>query len=199
MNLRETRAFWRLRLPHWEVENGIYFITIRCQGSLPSSVKAQLVELRESIKTIEPDSKQFETLQKQIFSTCEKFLDQGHGFTPFLDANICEAFIIDTIDWCEEAKWGIPHFCVMPNHIHAIAYPKSEFSPSLKEFLKRLKGRTARRLNAILDRTGSFWQTDWFDRWVRNEHELQRTIEYIRNNPVKAGIVNQADDYPYSK
>jgi REP element-mobilizing transposase RayT len=65
--------------------------------------------------------------------------------------------------------------------------------------MRWLKGRTARKANAILGRTGtSFWQDESFDHWVRSEEELQYLIGYIENNPVKAGLVEAPDQWPWS-
>ena len=45
---------------------------------------------------------------------------------------------------------------------------------------------------------GTFWEADYFDRYMRNEDHLMRTIEYIESNPVKAGLVKEAFDWPWS-
>ncbi len=198
-NLRETKNFWRSRLPHWEIENGIYFITIRCAGSLPSQAQNRLEELKQTIEQQSPNSDAFVRYQREIFSTCEKYLDRGLGFYPFETPEVARQFIEDHKSWSTEAGWLAPSYCVMPNHVHILAYPDNVHSLDLRDYLKRLKGRTARNANRLLLRKGAFWQTEWLDRWIRNDAELEKTIAYIRNNPVKAQLVANPEDYPFSK
>jgi hypothetical protein len=53
--------------------------------------------------------------------------------------------------------------------------------------------------NRLLGRTGEpFWQKESYDHWVRSEIEWNRIAGYIEQNPVKAGLVPRAEDYPWS-
>ena len=86
-------------------------------------------------------------------------------------------------------------FVVMANHVHILLLPK--ISPS--RLLQSMKGFTARQANLILNRTGEpFWQAESYDHWVRNEPEYFRIAAYIENNPVKAGLVERAEDFSWS-
>src|SRR5438128_303744 len=70
-------------------------------------------------------------------------------------------------------------------------------SPS--RFLQTLKGYTAREANRLLGRTGQpFWQAESYDHAVRDDRESDRIKGYIENNPVKAGLVANAEDYLWS-
>jgi REP element-mobilizing transposase RayT len=83
----------------------------------------------------------------------------------------------------------------MPNHVHAIFEPRSE----LAAILQWLKGRTGRVANRILKRTGTpFWQDESFDHWIRSAEELSCLIEYVENNPVKAGLVESKEQWRWS-
>ncbi|MCI0376333.1 MAG: hypothetical protein L0215_01875, partial [Gemmataceae bacterium] len=64
--------------------------------------------------------------------------------------------------------------------------------------MKSLKGFTARRCNQLLQKRGTFWQDESYDHVVRNEEELRRSIEYIEQNPVKAGLVTVAATWSWS-
>ena len=84
---------------------------------------------------------------------------------------------------------------VMANHVHLLAWPKAP-PPKL---LRSLKSYTGREANKLLGRAGeSFWQKESYDHWVRNDDELRRIRVYIEQNPVKAGLVTKAEDYPWS-
>jgi len=87
-------------------------------------------------------------------------------------------------------------WCIMPNHVHVVTEPMEGHSLSI--IVESWKSFTSRQANAHLGRTGAFWEADYFDRYMRNEDHLMRTIEYVENNPVKAGLVEQASDWQWS-
>ena len=76
----------------------------------------------------------------------------------------------------------------MPNHVHAIFRPYA----GMPAIMRWLKGRTSRVANRILGRTGrAFWQDESFDHWIRSAQELQYLVDYVEDNPLKAGLVNK--------
>jgi len=86
-------------------------------------------------------------------------------------------------------------YAIMANHVHALLLPK--VSPS--RLLQSLKGATARQANQLLGRTGEpFWQAESYDHWVRDDREWERIAAYIEDNPVKAGLVQRAEEYRWS-
>jgi REP element-mobilizing transposase RayT len=91
--------------------------------------------------------------------------------------------------------YDLAAYAVLSNHVHLLLLPR--LAPS--RLLQSLQGATAREANRILGRTGeSFWQAESYDHWVRDEGEWQRIATYIEDNPVKAGLVLHAEDYPWS-
>ena len=60
------------------------------------------------------------------------------------------------------------------------------------------KSFTANECNKLLGRTGQFWQDESYDHWVRDDEELQRIIQYVEQNPVKARLAEAAMAYRYS-
>jgi REP-associated tyrosine transposase len=61
-----------------------------------------------------------------------------------------------------------------------------------------LKRYTAGQANSMLGLQGSFWQQESYDHWVRDGDELERIIEYIEENPVKAKLVREPQDWVFS-
>jgi putative DNA methylase len=61
-----------------------------------------------------------------------------------------------------------------------------------------LKSYSAHEANRVLARSGPFWQHESYDHWVRDETELERIVEYIAANPVKAGLAKQAHEWRWS-
>ncbi len=84
---------------------------------------------------------------------------------------------------------------IMPNHVHLLITPLTEAAL----FLRRLKGFSARRANESLGQTGQpFWQDESYDHLVRSGEEYRRVARYISNNPVKAGLVQSIEEFPWS-
>jgi putative DNA methylase len=65
----------------------------------------------------------------------------------------------------------------------------------LARIMHSLKSYTAHEANKVLKRTGTFWQTESYDHWVRDEDELERIVHYICANPVKAGLVERPEHW----
>ena len=91
--------------------------------------------------------------------------------------------------------YDLAAYAILSNHVHVLLLPK--IAPS--RLLQSWKGVTARQANLILGRTGeAFWQAEYYDHWVREEGEWKRIVAYIEDNPVKAGLVQRAEDYRWS-
>jgi len=69
---------------------------------------------------------------------------------------------------------------------------------SLACIMHSIKRYTARESNRLLERRGAFWQAESYDRYIRNNEEWERTIRYVLNNPVKAGLVNDWQEWRWS-
>jgi REP element-mobilizing transposase RayT len=84
---------------------------------------------------------------------------------------------------------------IMPNHVHAILRPHV----GMARIMQWIKGRTGRKANRILGRVGdAFWQAESFDHWIRSEEEFGALVDYVENNPVKAGLVEAAEEWAWS-
>jgi REP element-mobilizing transposase RayT len=86
-------------------------------------------------------------------------------------------------------------YVVMENHVHLLIRP---FQP-VPLIMRWLKGSTARKANQLLERTGkAFWQDESYDHWVRSHKELAKIVKYIEWNPMAAGLVHSAEEWPWS-
>jgi len=179
---------YRRRLPHIQPENAVYFITIRLAGTLPKSLIETLNNQLESEK--------FTAKAKQkYFDEIEEFLDyEKEGPTYFKQKEIAQ-IVIDSLHFYDNKEFKLICFCIMSNHVHFIAY---RFKKPLFQLLKNLKTYTATQANKILDRKGNFWQREYFDRIVRDRNDLDQKIVYIINNPVKAGLIDSWEKWPYN-
>jgi REP element-mobilizing transposase RayT len=83
----------------------------------------------------------------------------------------------------------------MPDHLHVMA--SLEGSHSLSSAVHRLKSATARAANCALGRTGRLWARAFHDRALRRDENVLAVARYIIANPVRAGLVRRAGDYPF--
>jgi len=156
--------------------------------------------IRKSLDQIQPADPAFAQLQRQYFLACEKYLDRpaADSFAPFTDASVADLMLAELRSIDQANDWRVPVAVIMPNHIHFLLEPKAaDHAASLRETVRHLKGRAARRANQLLERAGAFWQRDWFDRWMRDETETAKVVDYIRLNPVKAGLVARPEDWAW--
>jgi putative transposase len=168
------------RLPHLDPEGCWLFVTWHLHRSLPQG-------------RYPPPAK---SSAGEAFVWIDRYLDLARNGPMFLRQEAIAHLVIDSpFRGVELGHYKLGSFVVMANHVHVLLLP--EISPS--RLLKSLKGHTAREANRILGRTGEpFWQRESYDHWVRNSTEFARIAAYIENNPLKAGLVERAEDYLWS-
>jgi len=88
---------------------------------------------------------------------------------------------------------------VMPDHVHALLHPREHGNGfyDLARINKGIKGASARRVNELRGTKGQVWQTESYDRLIRNSFEFDETWNYIVDNPRRAGLCEQGRDYPW--
>jgi REP element-mobilizing transposase RayT len=87
---------------------------------------------------------------------------------------------------------------VMPDHVHLLLTPLRDekgWPYSLPIILKQLKGTSARTVNQLSNSSGPVWQEESFDHVVRSHESFEEKREYIRQNPVRRGLVTRPEDY----
>ena len=87
---------------------------------------------------------------------------------------------------------------VMPEHVHLLMTPLRDPQGNmfcLSEILRGIKGASARSVNQLLGGSGPLWQEESFDHVLRSEESFQQKIEYIRQNPVRRGLVKTPEEY----
>jgi hypothetical protein len=68
----------------------------------------------------------------------------------------------------------------------------------LAKLMQSWKRFIARESNKILGREGTFWQREYWDTYMRDAAQTLKAIKYIENNPVKAKLVRETKDWPWS-
>jgi REP element-mobilizing transposase RayT len=181
----------RGRLPHWEAKNAIYFVTFRLADSLPQNVIAAFEFERRNIAATAKQagrplsSTEQKRLDELISQTIQTKLDAGIGDC-FLARPAIAALVSAAFQHFTERRYRMYAWCVMPNHGHALFRILSNHS--LADILRSWKSYSGREANCLLGRSGRFWQREYYDRLVRSEEEFYRVVNYIVENPVKAGL-----------
>lgn len=176
------------RLPHWQQEGAVYFITFRLADAVPSHLRVQWESERGAWLRVHPEpwSKEIEREYHERFSgAIERWLDAGYGAC-LLRRPECAQIVAGTLRHFEGQRVIMISSVVMPNHVHALFVQNPEWP--LKKLIQSWKRFTAREINKLLERSGSLWQRDYFDRLVRDEKHFANCVRYVRRNPEKAGL-----------
>ena len=166
-------------LPHLKAEGGIYFVTFRLADSLPATVLRQLSEIPE----------------KQRSKEIETHLDAGHGECWIARPDIAE-IVKQALLKFDGERYRLRSWVIMPNHVHVLVEAVAD--NSFSEILQGMKSVSAHEANKLLGREGEFWQKESYDHLIRNDEDFARCIDYIAQNPVKAGLARSAGEYQFS-
>jgi len=184
---------WHSRgyLPHLDQPGLVQYITFRLYDSVPAHVvESWRNELQCTSSLPATDSRMVE-LRRRI----AEFEDAGHGACYLRDERIA-TLVQDALLQFDGERYRLIEWVIMPNHVHVLI----EVLPGnrLSDVVHSWKSFTAKEANRILGRSGEFWMPDYFDRFIRDEKHLAAVREYIRNNPVKAGLVEKPEDWKWS-
>jgi REP element-mobilizing transposase RayT len=186
MNQNSPKLWYsRGYLPHFDGGEIIQFVTFRLADSLPKNVLEKLkIEVEQGkISDIE------------YHRNIERFLDAGIGNCYLQNEEIANT-LKETLLRFDGVKYKLFAWVIMPNHVHLLFIPKENVT--LAEILHSIKSYTAHQANRILNRKGSFWSKEYFDRFMRDYTHFEKTIAYIENNPVKAGFCQKVSDWKFS-
>jgi putative transposase len=176
------------RLPHWQQDGAVYFVTFRLADAIPAGLRGEWESERKAWLHSHPEPWSVEIeleYHKRFSGAIEHWLDAGYG-SCVLRRQDCAVLVAETLRHFDGERISVISSVVMPNHVHTlfvqnIAWP-------LEKIILSWKGFSARRINALLGRAGGFWQRDYFDRLVRNHKHIANCIRYIGRNPAKAGL-----------
>jgi REP element-mobilizing transposase RayT len=103
---------------------------------------------------------------------------------------------MDTILFGRQQQWYyLLSFVIMPDHMHLILIPEGK---NISECMKSIKGFSARKINSLLKKDGSIWQSGFYDYILDAEEKVLSRMRYIEDNPVRKGLAAYPQDYSYS-
>lgn len=91
-------------------------------------------------------------------------------------------------------SWGLYAACLMDTHYHLVVTSSGGLSGGMRV----LNGAHSRAFNRRHGRRGALFEARYFERAIRGEEHLAGAIEYVVNNPVKAGMVDHPGEWPWS-
>ncbi|HEX4265549.1 MAG TPA: transposase [Verrucomicrobiae bacterium] len=169
-------------LPHRDESGLVQFVTFRLADSFPESLRSEW----EHIWKIEND--------RQRRAELEAYLDRGRGHCHLRQSEIAQ-IVENAVQFFHGNRYELRAWVVMPNHVHTLF--KTNATP-MARIIESWKKHTAQKANQILRRRGNFWQVDYWDTFMRDGRQEQKTVRYIENNPTKAKLVLDPKDWPWS-
>lgn len=180
---------YRGKFPHREYKQ-FQFITYRLYDSVPQKViNAWKEELKITQMTM-PNDPKVQELKKRI----DKYEDAGYGQC-FLKDDKIAAMVQENLFHFDGVRYNVLRWCIMPNHVHVLIEVKEGWT--LNSIMHGWRSYTAHQANKILGRKGDFWMDEYFDRFIRDERHMETVINYIDNNPIKAGLVDEVYKWPW--
>ena len=213
------QTYYFNRLPHFTPIAASYFITIRLYDSLPQNIflpikETHEIELQDILKsnhTKEEKDKLTINLKEKYFSNFESQLDNKYGECYLSQPEIARC-VIDKLKQYDGKYYDLYAYTIMPNHVHFLMDTAIQSNyvhdptdkdmvtgyKSLPEIMNLIKGGTARECNRLLNRKGTFWASAYYDRTIRDERHWKNTVNYIVNNPIKAGITSSPEEHEFT-
>jgi REP element-mobilizing transposase RayT len=184
---------WHSRgyLPHCDAPETLQFVTFRLRDSLPEKVIARWKEELGITSVQQPKSELTLVLRNRI----ETYEDAGHGACYLQNPEIAETIQSALLHFDGE-RYRLLEWCIMPNHVHVMIETLPDHH--LADIVHSWKSFTANKCNAILGLEGTFWQREYYDRYIRSDNHYSEICEYIRYNPVKAGLAKAPEEWPWS-
>lgn len=209
----ERKEHYRINLPHFQQPGQAYFVTWMLKDAVPRKALPDYSEklsfLKFQIQEAEKkqfDSDKIDTIKKEYYITRKKYIQ---AFNDLMDSQTVTGInlsrkentdaLMNTLHFYNGKKIYNYAFCIMPNHVHWVfeTFKVDENAKPvyIQDIMQSVKRFSANKINEIENRKGSLWQKESFDTTIRNNRHLYNTIEYTINNPVKAGLVENVNDW----
>ncbi len=133
----------------------------------------------------------YQTSDRPIFITFRKLTH-----TPF--SVEARSVVLKHCLYDDGKKYKLHAAVVMADHVHLLLTPLRDdqgWPFRVAEILKLIRGISARSVNRLLKASGPVWQDESFDHVLRSEESQEEKCEYIRQNPVRKGLVVKPEDY----
>lgn len=195
---------YKRKLPHFQPEEGVFFVTFRLAFGLPVKYLGAINRYRDVLNArYENQDTQPETktvIKKKLFAYEDELYPLCGSGVSLTDKPAVAELLCEHIQSNHNILYYLYCYTVMPNHVHILLKPGKVDNEqvSLSDIVRSLKGGSARKINSLLNRSGTLWHREYWDYWLRNQQELVNIMEYIRNNPVQAELVSEVDKWKWT-
>ena len=97
----------------------------------------------------------------------------------------------------ERHGWVVGSYVIMPDHVHFFCTDAAGTTP-LSRMVGAWKQWSAKEICPLLEVEPPLWQNEFFDHLIRSGESYSEKWNYVRNNPVRAGLVEDADHWSFS-
>lgn len=199
----DSKEWYFRNLPHWQPPDAVLFITACLDGALPKHRVQEIKDERNLvIERLKKEGHSENTIKAWLagnhddyFGKYDSLLDGSDHGPHYLKQPELAQIVMDSLLHFHGSRYKLICFTIMSNHIHVVWY---QFNSPLFRVMQSFKQFTSKRINQLLNRTGTFWQAETWDRNIRDRRELAIKIAYTLNNPVKAGLVKHWSEWPFS-
>jgi len=178
------------RLPHWQAEGAVYWVTFRLIDSIPQDKLHRWKRDREIWMRDNPQpwtESQWCEYDEVFGEKLDAWLDAGMGSRALARLDV-RTRVMESILRFDGARLSIHAAVIMPTHVHVLIEPFAKQGEELSRILKGIKGSSACAANRILGLSGSFWLDESYDHIVRSEKQYKYFLKYIEENPHKANL-----------
>lgn len=202
--------------PHIQPVGGTFSVTLLAHDAVPvAKVKEIRRQRDESLSKFVVSGSADEGVQRaechqRYFEALEQLLDdRANQCHLFRDKRVAE-IIMEYIRKLDRQYFYLEALCVMSNHIHVLmdlsvqvpsdwdgASELSAYVP-LSDVVGRIKGGISYQFHKLVGDRRPLWGKGYYDRCIRSKEHFHSEQNYIVNNPVKAGLVSNWKDYPYT-
>ncbi len=137
------------------------------------------------------------TLRASVGGICCHVINRGNGGAAvFLDEADYRAFIDLMTAAHRRLAMRLLGYCLMPNHFHLVLWPIA--NGDLSRWMQWLTTSHVRRHHRRHDTGGHIWQGRFKSFPIQSDHHLLAVLRYVERNPLRAGLVDRAEGWPWS-
>jgi len=169
----------------------LQLITLRLADSLPPCA---MQVLQEEVRAQPPEERVLFRRRR-----LDHHLQQGHGCCLLAHPNMA-AEVADALESQNRKRYKLIAWCIMPNHVQVLLEP----TYSTPRIIQAWKTATTHwmqqnKQSLALDTPGRMlWMRDYWDRYIKDEQDLQQSIQELQNTPVAAGLCEQPKQWRWS-
>jgi len=190
--------------PHIQLSDAVVFITWRLAFTLPR----HLEELYNELKKPDIDNlPNLEGVKRKDINLFNRFCqyDDALGKLNIAGISLNKPDIVnitkEALHYYYSKTYELHAYCIMSNHLHILIKPQKDETGcyyKVSSIVQKIKSFTAQRINKHLNRQGQLWDRFYFDRIIRDHTDYLNVVQYIVDNPVKAGLTDKPEDWPDS-